>query len=477
MSSSISAAADRVEKPIDEAIDVDIVQLHKRNRASLSALSAAQRQFLFLRLIMPAAVPPHALYQQIPFVVNAIDQAVRSDSKKQPTSVAPAKRLADHYRSLYERIGADEALLRDALDYYSKRQQYGQLRCFIASLRDYLASDTVRSRFFAQSIVIPALLEAGLTQNPFEPATFQTFVNTLSNASNSIELLCNKRQIETNTENNGDTFGFKQLCLLDEIGSGSTGRVYRARMTDGNNGNENVLVAVKVVEYDPLLAEHSVWLDMQRTEAQFARIASENGIGPHFFGHWIVDALPNNDNNDNNDDNANGGSLKIGAHTCFSPSFSKSAAMRVSLLVTELFDGGTLDDLLKKGALSPPIVDKLQLLITKLHALNLVHGDLQPKNVLVSSQTAASAKNGDAVRLVLTDWGLAFPFGSLPRIPWTALLAYHREQPQTKDYYNNLEISDLIDSPALIDNGLLYLQKEAPSRRWRPRWLSRSGQK
>lgn len=196
----------------------------------------------------------------------------------------------------------------------------------------------------------------------------------------------------------------KGFEIKDLIGKGGYGSVSRGCHIQG--GCDYALKTM-IVEEDNL--------DEFQKESYYAKLFSDNNIGPKFFGAWVC----------------------------------KNEFL--GIIVSELWDGS-----LKKGERIPKYkVLMLKDKIDRMHKLGYVHTDILEKNVLVKRN-----HEGTVLDIVLTDFGLANTFEHFINDPkWVKrLYDYHMLHPSSKKYFvnKNISLKDVQKDPRHLDYSLIY---------------------
>jgi tRNA A-37 threonylcarbamoyl transferase component Bud32 len=218
------------------------------------------------------------------------------------------------------------------------------------------------------------------------------------------------------TRKDGHAIKVAKVCLsgytLNKyLAEGTYGVVYKACNIDGNC---NYVIKVQEFTYD-----HQI--DEFKREANLSIMLNEYDIGSKVVGAWMC-----------------------GSDRGF--------------IVSELWDG----DLKDNECISKPLVAKLKKQIEKLHSLDLVHGDILPKNILVKRD-----KNGKVTDVTLTDFGsVQSPTGwkkDQDIYGWIhTWYNYHLNFGNfvsgLDGYYKNNDISlkEVIADPALLDWDLIW---------------------
>jgi serine/threonine-protein kinase len=168
--------------------------------------------------------------------------------------------------------------------------------------------------------------------------------------------------------------------LLEQIGSGGTGAVWRA--VDKTTGEQ---VAIKLLRED-LAAQPKVVRRFEQEQALLTALRHE-----HIVAARELLTL--------------GGSLGI---------------------VLDLVPSGSLRDRLRRCGTLPPaeaasIVAQVASALARAHELGIVHRDLKPDNVLIHGDDATDPEGGGGPHALLTDFGLAHVLGS-PALTTTGAL-------------------------------------------------------
>lgn len=159
---------------------------------------------------------------------------------------------------------------------------------------------------------------------------------------------------------------FPQLEILEPIGQGGMGSVYKARQTKLDR-----IVAVKVIR--PEVSEDPAFAERFMREARtLARLQHPNIIGVHDFGEIEL-----------------------------RPATSSTAAVTVCYFVMEYIDGANVRQLMQSKALNQQLIysimDQTCDALQYAHDQGVVHRDIKPENLLVDARG----------RVKIADFGLA----------------------------------------------------------------------
>ena len=152
---------------------------------------------------------------------------------------------------------------------------------------------------------------------------------------------------------------FPQLSVLDVLGHGGMGTVYRARQEKLDR-----LVALKVIR--PETAEDASFAERFHREAKtLARLSHHSIVGIHDFGEVTTESGP------------------------------------LYYFVMEYVDGSNLRELVRNGHLDPDqalaIIPQICEALQYAHDEGIIHRDIKPENILIA----------DDGYIVLTDFGLS----------------------------------------------------------------------
>ena len=228
-----------------------------------------------------------------------------------------------------------------------------------------------------------------------------------------------------------------QLELRGLLGEGAYGKVFQAcEMADCRK-------VVKVQVLADQLAQQNF-----AKEVEFSRIASDNDFGPRLFSACITDGERLVD------------LFRGQGRFSLLPMRNQPS---VGIMVSEMWDGA-LDKLLKDdGWCDQALYRAFEERVARMHALDIVHADLLPKNVLYKYD-----ESGNVAELIPTDFGLSFYASEFAELPedWRLKLAiYNLKNPDQPTWPAIEQTPKLLDAtwqevqedPFLLDEPLLVL--------------------
>ena len=213
-----------------------------------------------------------------------------------------------------------------------------------------------------------------------------------------------------------------RIAMQELLGSGTYGAVHRACFNDNCNTAVKLLPLVTQAQGIEFASEYA-----------FAKRASDRGYGPRIL------------------------------HACIA---RDPSGAWFGLLVTEQFDS-SLESLGSQWCSDPTnaifVAEQLHELVDAMHADDIVHADLLPKNVLYRADA-----QGRITDIRFTDWGLSFLRNALPNDElFGNLFAYHFNTPQVTTYaavkrspLRNLTLEQVKENPFYLDAGILLLADE-----------------
>ncbi len=151
--------------------------------------------------------------------------------------------------------------------------------------------------------------------------------------------------------------------ISELLGSGAFGKVYEACKPD-------CIYAIKIVEVDDDEAQKEFVFEARVP----AEILKGTGIASKTYGWWIC-----------NED---------------------------GYIVTEKYDMSLKDYLDVYREITKDVYDDIEQKIHKLHKLNIIHGDLWPRNIMINVDGI------NIIDLVFIDWGMSRPMDDVDYEPW-----------------------------------------------------------